>query len=219
MKRDVAIVIGISVMLLVGGCSAPTPAPTPFPTLAPIPQTLAPTAPTATTQATVTTPPTAATTPTHQATVNAQLSPSPSRPASTQSPSPSPSPSIAVSAFPPGVYVTELRTDPNPPTRTAELKFYATFLNLMGSPQNYRWKIYIYKMDAPGRSTGETTQTPVALPNGATEQKSEGFWRYGPGNQCESFFVRVAWLDQNNVPTMFTRPDGKVFEKSMILCP
>lgn len=207
--------------LFAGACSAPLPAPTPFPTLPPIPLTLAAVAPTA--PPTVPAPRTATATgvPTSQATANPRVSVTPTRATAAQSPSPSPSsvPTNPAAGFPPGAYVTDLRTDPNPPNRTAELRFFATFANSTGSQQNYRWIVYIYRFDAPSRSTGETTITQVNLPIGSSEQKSDGFWRLGPGNQCESFFARVASLDQDKRPTMFTRPDGKVFEKSMTLCP
>ncbi len=220
MRQGVA-VGAILFALIAGACSAPLPAPTPFPTLPPIPLTLAPAAPTAPPTATPARTATATGVPTSQATANPRISPSPSRAAAAQTPSPSASapPTNPAAGFPPGVYVTDVRTDPNPPNRTAELRFFATFANSTGSQQNYRWIVYIYRFDAPNRSTGETTQTPVNIPIGSSEQKSDGFWRLGPGNQCENFFVRVAMLDQDKRPTMLTRPDGKVFEKSMTLCP
>jgi hypothetical protein len=206
------------VALFAGACSAPLSAPTRFATLAPVPLTLAPAlvptiTPTILLQPT-STPPTAA---------SVRLTPTLAPSTAPQTPiaavSPSAAPTNPTAGFPPGVYVTELRTDPNPPNRTAQLTFYVTFANSMGSPQNYRWIVYIYRFDAPTRSTGETTQTQVLIPNGSSEQKSDGFWRLGPGSQCENFFARVAWLDQDKRATNFSRPDGKVFEKNLTLCP
>ncbi len=224
------IVAGAILIALSAGAqaySAPLPAPTPFPTLPPIPLTLAPIAPTAIPTATAPPTATASATPTQTSQTsqtsqaNLRTSPTPSRAVSPQSPSPSPStaPTNPAAGAPPGVYVTDLRTDPNPPNRTAELRFFASFANSTGLPQNYRWNVYIYRFDAPSRSTGEATMTQVNLPVGSSEQKVDGFWRLGPGNQCESFFARVASLDQDKKPTMLMRPDGKVFEKSMTLCP
>ncbi len=227
--NKIVIAGAILVALFAGACSAPPPAPTSFPTLPPVPLTLAAAAPT--TKPTSTAEPTS--TATLTSTANPQLTPTPSRAASSQSPSsqtalpqtptlaasPSSVPTSPAAGFPPGVYVTDLRTDPSPPNRTAELRFFATFANSTGSPQGYRWIVYIFRFDAPSRSTGETTQTQVNLPVGSSEQKSDGFWRLGPGNQCENFFARVAWLDQDKRSFAFTRPDGKVFEKSLTLCP
>lgn len=121
-------------------------------------------------------------------------------------------------AIPPGVYVTNLRINPDPPKRATELHFYVTFLNTLPTPQTYKWLVYIYRTDTPNRSTSETTahQSIIA---GEGEHLSDGYWRLGPGGPCEPFFARVAYFNDENKAILFTQPDGRVFEKKFDVCP
>ncbi len=130
-------------------------------------------------------------------------------PMSTSSPAPT---------MPPGLYVTNLRIDPNPPTRGTDLNFFATFVNTTGNVQNYKWLVYIYKADAPSKSFSETSALSSAIPTGTNELKSLGSWRLSLGGPCDYFFARVARLDQDNKPVMFTRPDGQIYEKGFTVC-
>jgi hypothetical protein len=205
--------------------SAPIPPPVQYPTLPPLPS-LAPPA-TATTAATATRAFTA--TPSASAAVattivsatlaaGIQLTPSPTgRPSG--SPVPQGTPTASLSGIAPGVYVTELKTDPNPPSRNADLTFIPTFVNAVGAPQNQRWVVYIYKTDSPSRSTGETAPAQTTIPVGTSDQKPGSTWKWGPGNQCDFFVARVGALDQDKRITLYTKPDGKVFEKTLTLCP
>lgn len=204
--------------------SAPIPTLPPLPSLVPpatvTPPATATIAPTATTIPPTASPSVAATgllsqTLTARASVTPTLSTTPTR----SGPTATVAPTSAAAGAPPGVYVTDLRVDPNPPTRTADLTFYPIFANTFTTAQNYRWRVFIYKQDNPSRSIGDTTPAQSSLPIGASEQKPGGTWKWGPGNQCDYFFVRVGSLDQDNKITLFTRPDGKVFEKNLTLCP
>ena len=120
--------------------------------------------------------------------------------------------------LPAGLFVTNLRIDPNPPTRGTDLVFYPTFVNTTGSVQNYKWIVYVYRSDTPSRTTGESTALQSAIPVGTNEVKGAGNWKIGLGGPCEYFFARVAWLNQDNQPKMFTRPDGQVYEKGFTVC-
>ncbi len=142
------------------------------------------------------------------------LSPSvaPTTPIPTSTPAP-PTPVI-----PAGLYITSLDIVPDPPTRGANLLFYATFANTTGIVQNFRWIVYLYRSDNPLTSFGETTVTMSSLPLGAQTEQSLGFWKLPLGGPCENFVARVAWLDQNNQSTPFLRPDGQVFEKPITVC-
>lgn len=51
------------------------------------------------------------------------------------------------------------------------------------------------------------------------EAQSAGHWKLGGGGPCEDFVVRATWFDQNNYPVFFTTFDGKVFEKTITVCP
>ncbi len=115
--------------------------------------------------------------------------------------------------------MTDLRVDPNPPTRGAELNFYPMFLNTTGTVQNFKWIVYIFRADTPTKSFGETTSLLTAIPTSGGEFKSLGFWKLPLGGPCDYFFARVAWFDPNNQVINFTTPDGKVFEKGLTVCP
>lgn len=133
-------------------------------------------------------------------------------PAPLNQPSPIPTPSA-------GIFVVDLRTDPNPPTRGSDLIFYPTFSNTTGTVQNYRWIIYIYKTDDPVRRYAETSPLQTAFPVGALEQRSFGSWKLSLGGPCEQFVARVVWFDQTNKVNQFTKSDGAPFEKDMTVCP
>jgi hypothetical protein len=130
-------------------------------------------------------------------------------------PTRSASPTLALA---PGIYLTNLRTEPSPPTRNAELVYHATFVNTTGSQQTYKWVVFIYKTETPNRSFGQTTQTTSNIPVGTSEHRSLGFWRLGPGGGCDYFFARVAYFDAENRQHFFIQPDGKVFEKPFNVC-
>jgi hypothetical protein len=185
------------VVLVMSACTTAAPTPTtPLPTKPPAaPTVMLPTE-------------TSAPTPT-LATVAAPTN----TPTLTPSITPSPAPTL-----PPGLFVTGLRIEPNPPTRGTDLTFYATFANTTGAVQNYKWLVYIYKTDTPNRSFSETSALQSAIPTGTNELKSLGAWKLSLGGPCDYFFARVARLDQDNKPVMFTRPDGQVYEKGFTVC-
>ena len=117
----------------------------------------------------------------------------------------------------PGLFVTNLRTDPNPPKRGSDIYFYPTFNNTTGTAQNYRWRILIYRSDTPTRSFSDTAIQQSTIASGNNEQRSE-MWKLALGGPCEDFIIRVVWLDQNNVTTPFTTSEGKIFEKPVTIC-
>jgi hypothetical protein len=120
--------------------------------------------------------------------------------------------------IPPGLYVTSLRTDPNPPLRGTELMFYATFLNTTGTVQNYKWIVYIYRPDNFNTSVGETTRTETGILLGSSESKSLGNWKTPVGGPCENYIARVAFFDQSDKAIMFAAPDGKIFQQDFRIC-
>ena len=201
--RKIGLIVGLVVILLAVGCASPTTAPTPTLTLTSAPK------------------------PTQPATVALPTnSPLPSATPSSTSVSTSavsivtwtPIPTVAVPTVPPGLFMINLRIDPNPPTRGSELVFSATFVNTTGTAQNYRWLVYIYRPDNPNNPFGQTTPLLTGVPVGTNEFKGAGTWKIGLGGPCENFLARPAWLDQNNKPFNFTRPDGTPFEKSFTVC-
>jgi hypothetical protein len=206
MSKVVSCAFVLALLFLVAACStAPTPTAAPIPTIAPTqaPTRVAPTvAPTTTapSPATATVLPTSASTPTTAATTLPTA-----RPTST--------PAVA-----PGLYVTNLRTDPNPPLRGTDLYFYPTFLNSTGTPQNYRWNVFLFRPDNLNTRFGEATRTDSSIPQGSGEFKSVGGWKIPVGGPCENFVARVVFFDQNNQPQTFNKPDGTPFQKDLTVC-
>jgi hypothetical protein len=54
---------------------------------------------------------------------------------------------------------------------------------------------------------------------GTTETQALNTFRYGStGYDCDYFFLRVGWLDDNNKIYYFTTPTGQVFQKGFSIC-
>ncbi len=124
----------------------------------------------------------------------------------------------ATPVIPPGLYVTGLKTDPNPPLRGTDVVFSATFLNATGRIQNYKWIVYIFRPDNLTRSLNETSRTETGIPVGSSESKSLGSFKLPVGGPCENFVARVAFFDQENKSVFFTKPDGQIFQQDFSVC-
>ena len=215
MRKFLTFTIVVLLMLAtVSACaSEPTPTPLPAPTLPPVP-TAVPSTPTRIPPTNTPVPPTATTVP-----------PTPAPPTATSVPPTTP-PTIAPTntavpapTVPPGLYVTNIRLQPEQPTFNQDISFAPTFLNTTGVVQNFRWAVYIYRADTPTKSDNDTAVQLFAIPVGTTEFQAIKPYRYGPtGNPCEFFFARVGWLDANNKITFFVNTDGKVYEKGFKIC-
>lgn len=201
--RKIGLLACLVIAIFVVGCANATQVPSPTPTLT--------TAPKPTQPATVTLP------------TNLPLPsvvPSPTAISSSIVPivTWTPTPTVAVPTVTPGLFVINLRIDPNPPTRGSDLVFSATFVNTTGAVQNFRWLVYIYRPDTQNNPFGQTTPLSTGIPIGTNEFKGAGAWKIGVGGPCENYIARAAWLDQNNQPVNFTRPDGAPFEKTFTVC-
>ncbi len=132
---------------------------------------------------------------------------------------PTSTPAPPTPVIPPGLYVTYLNTQPDPPVRGAQLEFHIGFANDTSSTQDFRWIVYIYAPDNPTHSFGETTVTRTQEPPGAHEIIGLGYWKLPLGGPCEDYIARVAWLDQDNRAAQFKEPNGQLFEKILTICP
>ncbi len=134
-------------------------------------------------------------------------------------PLPTLTPTMAPTAIPSGLYVTDLRLNPDRPAFNSAVSFFVTFANTTSTFQNFKWLVYIFRADTPSRANNQTTAVQGSFPAGSGEYSALGTFRYGAtGNQCEFFFARVGWLDADNKTTFFTQSDGKVFEKGFSVC-
>lgn len=206
MNKIISLPLALILISLIVACSsapAPTPTLTAFATPVPLP-TFAPSK-----TATAIPPPATATT------LRATQTSIPPTTAPTNTPTriPTPAPTI-----PPGVYVTALRTDPNPPLRGTDIFFYPTFLNTTGTLQNYRWNVFLYRPDNLTTRFGEATRVDSAIPVSGSEFKSGGAWKIPVGGPCENFVARVVFFDQDNRALPFPKPDGAIFQKDLTVC-
>lgn len=119
---------------------------------------------------------------------------------------------------PPGFFVTGFRTDPSPAKSNQEVGFFVTFNNNVGSPQAYRWKVYIFRQDNLKRSLGETPPMTTSVPPGVGEFKAGAGWKTKT-NGCENFLARISSLDDSNRITQFLRPDGQFADFWFTMCP
>lgn len=112
-----------------------------------------------------------------------------------------------------------MRLDPPQPTHGQAVSFYVTFLNTAATDNNQRWQVYIYKADTPTRRNNETTVLLTTFQPGSVELKALGTFTFGPtGSPCDYFYAVVDILDINNKGTDLTQPDGKTFQKALVIC-
>ncbi len=117
-----------------------------------------------------------------------------------------------------GLFVTDLRIQPAP-VRGTPLIFFPRFVNTLGTPMTFTWRVYIYRAADLNRSYSETTFALTTFPPNVGEVQSLGSWTLPLGGPCENFVARVGWLDAENKLHFFMQPDGQVFEKSFTVCP
>lgn len=198
MTKPITLIGALLLVFSIGAC-AHAPAPTRTPTLPPSPTKVA-----------VVVPPTATAT---------ALPPTPTVAPPTATPTLTPTRTATPApTLPPGLYVTALRTDPNPPLRGTDIHFYPTFLNTTGTLQNYRWNVHLFRPDNLTMRFGEATRVDSPIPVGGSEFKSGGPWKIPVGGPCENFIARVVFYDQNNQAHAFPKPDGTLFQKELTLC-
>jgi len=112
-----------------------------------------------------------------------------------------------------------MRLDPPQPTHGQAVSFFVTFLNTATTEQNFKWQIYIFKSDTPGRRNNETSILQTTFRPGAVELPASGTFRFGAtGNACDFFDAQVVWLDINNKGTPFNKTDGGVFDRGFSIC-
>ncbi len=112
----------------------------------------------------------------------------------------------ATPTLPPGIYVTNFRTDPAPAKQKQDLTFYVTLLNTTGDVQTYRWYVLIYSESQPNAVGQTSADKEYILPPGNSEHATLNTWRVGPGLPCTTYTAKIQFVDQQG-----GRPDfGKV---------
>lgn len=129
------------------------------------------------------------------------------------------SPAMAQSALAPGLYVTNIRIEPQKPTPNTPITFYATILNNSGPYSNFRWFVQIYTPSESNHPIGQTSaDATFNIPVGTTEMQSLGTWKIGPGDPCQYFTARIVWLDNNKKANTFLKTNGSPAEFPYMIC-
>lgn len=134
-------------------------------------------------------------------------------PVPTNAPAPTSTPSYS-----PGVYVTNMRTDPADPKRGQGVAFIATFLNTTGAPQGYNWLVQIYDSDTNKRF-GETGVLGIAVPPGTAEFRTPNDWKVTGAGGCISFYAQAQYQNPEKARIPFNATNGNPFSYGFQVCP
>jgi hypothetical protein len=114
-------------------------------------------------------------------------------------------PTATVLTAPPGVYVTQLATNPANPTGGQDVTFQTDFLNTTGSDQTYKWCVYIFNPDQfPAKHLGQSSCVQVNIPQGASSQAAT--WKAGVVGGCTTYIAQAVYLEVNNTSNNFLKP-------------
>ncbi len=122
-------------------------------------------------------------------------------------------------SYPPGVYVTQIRTDPAQPKRGQGIAFTVTFVNTTGVGQIYNWLVQIYDPDKKNSRFGETLVQPITVPPGTTQFMTANNWSIGNAGGCKDFFAQAERQNEDKTRIAFTAPEGYILSYSFQVCP
>lgn len=121
-------------------------------------------------------------------------------------------------AYPPGVYVTKISTEPAEPKRNQGVAFPVTFTNTTGSTQQYNWLIQIYDANNNKRF-GETQVKPLTVPPGTSTQTSPNNWQVTGAGGCVQFYAQAQFQNTDGGRIPFSLPDGNTLSQGFSVCP
>ena len=135
--------------------------------------------------------------------------------APTETPAPTEQPTPA---YPPGVYVTQIKTEPAEPKSNQGVTFNVTFLNTTGVTQQYNWLIQIYYAES-NKGIGETLVQPLTVPPGESVQTSPNNWQVSRAGGCIPLYAQAQFqnADTGRIPFMST--NGDAFVHGFNVCP
>ncbi|MBI4670365.1 MAG: hypothetical protein HY741_01680 [Chloroflexi bacterium] len=125
---------------------------------------------------------------------------------------------VPTPAYPPGVYVTQMNTEPAEPKRNQGVTFLVTFLNTTSATQQYNWLIQIYDAES-NRRFGETLVQGLTVPPGTSVQTSPNNWQVTGAGGCISFYAQAQFQNADGGRIPFTLPEGNAFSQGFTVCP
>lgn len=131
-----------------------------------------------------------------------------------------PAPAESATPFPEGmpkVYITALRVEPPTPKADVPGTFFATFQNVSGENQSYRWAVEIWDAE-DNKRFGLTAPENSTMPVGVSNFTSSGWAPRGQG-ECRAYRGRAVALDEDDNRTTFIKPDGNILWLDFTVCP
>jgi hypothetical protein len=146
------------------------------------------------------------------------------RPTATKGPTTKPAGPTATATpnVPPGLYVTNVESNPAKPSIGSTVGFHVTFLNTTGSVQVYVWQLLVYKCPEQCQnyknSYGQTLRMTSNLPTGTATIDSPPNINLGAGLNCDLVAI-PNFIDQTNQQVLpFTSLKGNPFYYSFNVC-
>jgi len=124
---------------------------------------------------------------------------------------------------PPGVYILDIIINPTPTHAMDQVTFTVKFQNTTGSPQFFRWWVYIYQ-EGKVKPIGQTSQMDDTIPVGISDRVSLGSWKEGRGVPQTNYNAEIRWKhlepgqEQGN-ETQFRATTGQPFLKPFTVYP
>lgn len=146
------------------------------------------------------------------------IAPTRTRVPPTRTPEPTETPAPTEPAYPPGVYVTHISTEPAEPKRNQGVAFLVTFVNTTGATQQYNWLIQLYDAES-NRRFGETLVQGLTVPPGTSVQTSPNNWQVGGAGGCIQFYAQAQFQNTDGGRIPFTSPEGNTFVHGFTVCP
>ncbi len=125
----------------------------------------------------------------------------------------------ATPTVPPGVYVTNIRTDPAEAKQKQDITFYVTFLNATGVPQRYRWFVYVYQAGESIPIGQTSADRSYLLPPGTSEHATANTWKVGPGMPCADFVAKLFSVRADGIGQAFATVNGQEAALTFVVCP
>lgn len=123
-----------------------------------------------------------------------------------------------VPAVPPGIYVTDVRTNPAEVKNGQYASFQVTFLNTLGITTNYSWYVKIFEPDKKN-SFGETAKVASPIPSGSNTLSFPANWKAVGASPCKQYSARVFYIAPDYSIQEFPKPGGDSFQYYFAICP
>jgi tetratricopeptide (TPR) repeat protein len=117
----------------------------------------------------------------------------------------------------PGIYVTNIQTDPPEVKNGQTPTFLVTFLNTLGVNADYTWYVKLFDPDKKN-SFGETAKSAGSILPGSSIFSTFSNWKAPGATPCRQFIARVFYVAPDNTIVEFPKPAGDSFWYYFSVC-